>query len=1598
MPLALAYDADGRLYWAGHDQGQVWFATESQPDPLTVGPLEQVTALDVCIEPTGGGALAAAGVDAAGQSGIYLFALPKGQPIRVTNTVAVPQLVCNPDGGIHLGWQLPTGLAHATSSDWAAITTLAAPPDAPWVMTSDGSSQVRLAWATDRSVIVASSRDWTASHTTIDTGSPAEAIEMAASSTGLLGLLWTTTVEGSSASSLRYLARPAPLRQLHLLSTGKISGMRPGATWAVASNTALADIQATRFYLMAREGPTAGAWQQIGEDADGSDGFDVTLPDDLIVGLQYTVIAQAELADGSHLVGQSAWLLAESALPVLLALPEAVPWRGTAAVNLLPLDERSQDQPFELWMEPLPQEEQSVGPYYLGAYLLPADAPAGEWLQWSVDSRAIPDGRYRLAATRWSEGRRAAIYAADEVWIDNACLPNIEQVEAHIAGRQRDRLRVTVTADDVNGSIERVDAFLVPRSLEGASGDSPVWLGSDATGDGGWIIEVPIAPEWRGSAWSVRAIAYDNDDYDSQPVESDTLMLPPQGLAMRFLRPSSGPSVQTRPIITVIIDEGVELIDTVTFYLYTPQGLQSLGTAEPDGRLASLEMDARGLASGSYRLLAHLQGAADGSWWTGPVLQVREMEPQVELLGPRDVPPAPVRHEVLSYSDEPLVGAHCALIDEDGNAADLGAGRVVAGVADISWNAGAFLPGEYELLCTLVHQSGQQTSHRWPLCLADAYGLANIWPAGNVLQDEIALDWSAATLPEELALALTYSPDGGGHWVPVIEATALNLPQTLDTTHLPDSPNGRFRLTWNHKGIWGQVDSGPMVVQNRPPPPTLTVLEPRPGQLLPVDAPIIWQAHTADGGDVAVEIAVRRVGEAWRPLATGLAASGRYTWATTGLQLGPGWEIEVVAVDDRGERQRAVVSDLTLTHNRPPRVRLIWPDSDVTLNGETAILWSAFDLDGDTVTIDLYYSDDAGQAWYPLAEGLPNTGYFLWETAFVPPGSAYRVRAVARDDLTERRAQSAGISIVGGAASPEVRLMLPTADTAVRRTTLVCWQTLRKAGLETVSIEARELRTGAIEPVAAGEPVTGCTVWDTLYVPDGQYALTITGRDAEGMIHVESGHQLRVANLTPDAPQIEWTELPSLGWQNSPIMLGWRSTAVDGAGAKVWLEASADLGATWKPLASMSAEANSMLWGPPPGQLPTLLRMRLSAAGRAVQSPTRVFYPAPDSASLPELAVSVAASDGRAAVRWLAQDDEQHELDITIVGVNDLGRQITLAQGLAEVGELAIDTIQGDRPLTAVCVLADNGHMTRMVCNPNESRPGWSVELLSPEPGTPWDAATVITWRLSSGEGVAPSEQRLWWSDDGRRTWHDLTALDGRARRYVWDEKSDLSGPIWLRFAISASDRSALFEAGPWSASQTRPTPVISLISPPPGKASGSVMPIRWSSTNAPVDATTDLWYRTAPRDTWRSLARGLPSSGQFVWDVTALPNASQVWLRAELIASEQAVANSPVHRLVTQPQALPRVRLSGQGFVLPEAVYTVCWQAEANHRDARVRLLTSLDGGVNWSTLAEGLALTGCRRVPGAQLQGDLPLLRALVIDGSRQGIATIAATHSQP
>ncbi|MGD9397595.1 MAG: hypothetical protein PVJ05_14260, partial [Candidatus Thorarchaeota archaeon] len=89
-----------------------------------------------------------------------------------------------------------------------------------------------------------------------------------------------------------------------------------------------------------------------------------------------------------------------------------------------------------------------------------------------------------------------------------------------------------------------------------------------------------------------------------------------------------------------------------------------------------------------------------------------------------------------------------------------------------------------------------------------------------------------------------------------------------------------------------------------------------------------------------------------------------------------------------------------LAENRAPTVEVNTPNGGEILNGTITVSWDAIDFDSDPLTFDVYYSDNNGSDWSPLAVGLSVQEY-EWNTTQHDDGNSYMILVEVSDGVLQ---------------------------------------------------------------------------------------------------------------------------------------------------------------------------------------------------------------------------------------------------------------------------------------------------------------------------------------------------------------------------------------------------------------------------------------------------------------------------------------------------------------------------------------------------------------------------------------------------------------------
>jgi hypothetical protein len=123
--------------------------------------------------------------------------------------------------------------------------------------------------------------------------------------------------------------------------------------------------------------------------------------------------------------------------------------------------------------------------------------------------------------------------------------------------------------------------------------------------------------------------------------------------------------------------------------------------------------------------------------------------------------------------------------------------------------------------------------------------------------------------------------------------------------------------------------------------------------------------------------------------------SGRYVSCT--VDDLPSVTLFEVTVSDGSLKATKSFSLGTRNCDNPPEPILLDPSCKEMVCGTKEIRWEANDPDGDPVTVKLEYSPDSEYRYFLIAEGLPGSGTYAWDTRRLPDQSTYMIRLTASD-------------------------------------------------------------------------------------------------------------------------------------------------------------------------------------------------------------------------------------------------------------------------------------------------------------------------------------------------------------------------------------------------------------------------------------------------------------------------------------------------------------------------------------------------------------------------------------------------------------------------
>ena len=1567
-----------------------------------------VTALHLTYGSGRTGYLAWSATDSSGASAGVWYAYLGGVGTAGTAVLAAPEgllraATVDPDDNLHLAWSASGGLWYGRPSRDAALVRSDLRAGGGVALAAGPAGEAHLIWLEGQSLRYARSSDWVRSLATLPASGVLSAA-LAVDSCNHPRIAWIEQAGGEDARLMLYEPRgPSPMVSISWPTGGEL--VRAGSRSRVETNLPKDAWVRMAFYVQPVDERGAQAplyW--IGEDKEGADdGWGIALNDiDEEGPVRLVVIAQDRFGRGARAESAPFTFLPEGRAALWHPLEGGADSSGIVTVSMdaqaWPLIPESADVYLAPGDSGVAGAKGDVEMTYLGHL---AVERAGAALQLDLDTRRISDGCYVMMVRQADqEGGLLEARSAGTITVDNTRAPRVDAV---LWDRTLPAGQVGLVAqmDREHRTPQRVDFYLQATSTE-QRGERPIpdapltYLGSDDDASDGWSLRAEVNPRWADKAWRAWALACDGRGLCGAGATEPRLLQGHDSPALWLASPGATDVLSGSAQIVLQGDIALYQVARADAFLAHADGsLSALGRLRWNGRAWAANWDTAAFSDGSYQVVAHVALVAGGR------LELQSVEFEIAnqsgwRLGPLpDSIEGDVRIDLSAERSDRSATVDIHLVDQDGGIHPVGSAAPGSVNWSVLWNTYDVLNGTYTLVASVRGGEGQLARlerrvrvENLPLEIAFLRA-----PGVRAVSGLTTIVWRTSGDATRTAVRLEYSPDGGQTWIGQAGGLGGNGSMRWDSRAVPDSRQGMLRLIADDGERTATGLAGPFTVDNEPEPPQITVLWPLAGEVLSGQASVGWVVTDPDGDDLEVDLMYRSEPTAdWVALESNLPPRGEHTWDASHQSPSDQAALRIVATDSRGATALETVEPLSVVNNLAPQVALLWPREDVALSASTAILWQASDPDGDLLTIDLYYSDDDGVTWMTLARGLENSGYYLWELTFLPPGETYRLRVTASDRYHTVVDQSQGVVTTGEQGLPAVYLVEPWAGSVVHGVAPIRWQTSYAfdAGAK-VDLVIRSTGSGEWASLAFGLDGVGSYMWDTSRYPDGSYDLAVRLRRGNERSLSNVIAQVRVLNGS--SAQGLLLETPGGGEPLQGLVpVRWSHADADPL-ARALIEASVDGGSNWLALGSAFVADGEYLWDTASWPAVADCRLRLTIPAAGVTATSASFALGGAGSWPPRVDVGLYASsvEGSGRLSWEVTDADGGPLDLDLSICREGGECLneTRLEGLQGDYDLALPA--GVGRLTVRLSASDGFNTVEAVAHwhdPASASPEVGLELLEPVARQVYSGGIPIVWEARGPDG-APVAMDLEYSADGGQNWHAIIVDLENVGRYLWQTSLLANGTYRVRLTAESNGGTTRAESGSFVLNTPgRTYPMVSLAVDGMALSTTGSRAIHWRAEAEERSPKVRLEYALGRDGPWKVLADGLRYQGEG-WSAESLPNGP-VWVR--LVANEgiRVTISPPVGPLNVVRAAAPRVQLVAcEGRLDSQRGDGIAWAAMGGSGVVRVDIESSRDAGSTWAALATGLPAVGSLSWEQAGLSEGVAWLRAVARAGDRLGMS---------
>lgn len=243
---------------------------------------------------------------------------------------------------------------------------------------------------------------------------------------------------------------------------------------------------------------------------------------------------------------------------------------------------------------------------------------------------------------------------------------------------------------------------------------------------------------------------------------------------------------------------------------------------------------------------------------------------------------------------------------------------------------------------------------------------------------------------------LYFSLNGGNKWKKIKSDVPNNGNYTWKTPELK-STNGEILLKIRDSYNASTYDESDAVFTLKIPDPGITIYRPlisesiASGKIFNIE----WTSVSLSGKGVNLYYSTDN-GNKWEDIGEFLPDEGNFRWDVPKLPVLS--DVCQIMLQDAGSHTVVEISD-NFTIGGYPSFTVLSPGSGetITTGSEQKIVWESNNISGNSV--NLYYSDDGGEAWRNISQNISNTGSYTWNMENVSKSTTNaKIKIEAADD------------------------------------------------------------------------------------------------------------------------------------------------------------------------------------------------------------------------------------------------------------------------------------------------------------------------------------------------------------------------------------------------------------------------------------------------------------------------------------------------------------------------------------------------------------------------------------------------------------------------